>query len=71
MDEALAWFARHGIHFLCGIPHPDGSAFTTDEKLFVARSPGSRATRLATQLGMLLAGGADGGLFIMIGRKVR
>jgi hypothetical protein len=27
-------------------------------------------TRESTQLGMLLAGGSDGGLFIVIGRKL-
>jgi SAM-dependent methyltransferase len=71
MDEVLTWFARYGVEFVCGIPHPDGSEWASNERLFEAHSKGSRFTRLATQLGMLLAGGADGGLFIMIGRKIR
>ena len=71
MDEVLTWFARHGIDFLCGIPHPDGSQSAGDERLFEIHSKGSRLARIATQLSMLLSGGADGGLFIMIGRKVR
>jgi SAM-dependent methyltransferase len=71
MDEVLTWFARHDIDFLGGIPHPDGSQSAGDERLFEIHSKGSRLTRVATQLSMLLSGGADGGLFIMIGRKVR
>ena len=69
MDEVLKWFARHGIEFLSGIPHPDGTAFSSEDKLFECHSLGSRLTRESTQLGMLLAGGTDGGLFIVIGRK--
>jgi SAM-dependent methyltransferase len=69
MDEVLGWFAANGIDFLSGIPHPDGTAFASNESLFAPRSPGSRFGRASTQLGLLLAGGADGGLFIMIGRK--
>jgi len=69
MDEVLGWFAANGIGFLSGIPHPDGTAFASDESLFAPRSPGSPFGRASTQLGLLLAGGADGGLFIMIGRK--
>jgi SAM-dependent methyltransferase/uncharacterized protein YbaR (Trm112 family) len=69
MDEVLGWFARHDIEFLSGIPHPDDTDFTRDDRLFRAHSTGSRLTRAGTQLGMLLEGGADGGLFIMIGRR--
>lgn len=69
MDEVLTWFNRHGVDFVCGVPHLDGSLFTQGEKLFAAHSPGSTASRVMTQLEMLAAGGRDGGLFIMIGRK--
>ena len=69
MDEVLTWFNRHGVDFVCGVPHLDGSLFTQGEKLFAAHSPGSTASRVMTQLEMLAAGGQDGGLFIMIGRK--
>lgn len=70
MDEVLGWFGRHGIEFLNGIPHLDGTEFGNEDKLLKPHSPGSRYTRAVTQSGMLLAGGGDGGLFIMIGRKV-
>lgn len=69
MGEVLTWFDRHGIEFVCGIPHPDGGAWAGNERLFQSLSKGSSLSRMATQLGMLLAGGSDGGLFIMIGRK--
>ena len=57
MDEVLKWFTRHGIEFLSGIPHPDGTAFSSEDKLFECHSLGKRLTRESTQLGMLLAGG--------------
>jgi SAM-dependent methyltransferase len=69
MDEVMGWFVASDVEFVSGIPHPDGSPFAADEALFARRSPGSRFARASTQLGMLLSGGADGGLFIMIGRK--
>jgi SAM-dependent methyltransferase len=69
IDEVLKWFDRYGVNFVTGIPHPDGSAFGEDERLFVPHSPGSPGSRFVTQAGMLLTGGKDGGLFIMIGRK--
>ena len=69
MDEVLEWFAANGIDFVSGIPHLDGTPFGYDEALFAGRTPGSRFARVSTQLGMLLSGGADGGLFVMIGRK--
>jgi SAM-dependent methyltransferase len=67
MDEVLEWFDENDIAFLSGIPHLDETA--SDEALFADKSPGSRFARVGTQLGMLLRGGADGGLFIMIGRR--
>ena len=69
MDEVLGWFSEYGVDFLTGIPHLDGRDFDTNERLFSAHSRGSSITRVTTQAGMLLSGGADGGLFIMIGRK--
>jgi SAM-dependent methyltransferase len=69
MDEVLEWFAANGIDFVSGIPHLDGTPFAYGEALFAPHTPGSRFARVSTQIGMLLSGGADGGLFIMIGRK--
>ncbi|MCB1894133.1 MAG: class I SAM-dependent methyltransferase [Zoogloeaceae bacterium] len=69
MDEVLQWFDRHGVEFVNGIPRLDGRPFAPKAPLFEPQSPGSTIDRVATQLEMLLAGGQDGGLFIMIGRK--
>jgi len=69
MDEVLGWFRKYGIDYVNGIPHLDGSDFSANETLFGVHAPGTPAARMTTQLGMLLSGGADGGLFIMIGRK--
>ena len=69
MDELLRWFERHGVDFVNGIPHVDGSAFGDRERLFDSHATGTVAKRVATQIAMLLSGGQDGGLFIMIGRK--
>jgi SAM-dependent methyltransferase len=69
IDEVLDWFVTTGVEFLSSIPAADGSAFTNDTRLFEPHPRAAAAGRLATQLQMLLAGGRDGGLFIMIGRK--
>lgn len=69
MDEVLGWFSRHGVEFLSGVPHPDGADFEPDDHLFRLQSAGTRLVRMTTQLDMLLEGGRDGGLFIMIGRR--
>lgn len=69
MDEVLGWFAEHAVDFTCGIPAPDGVPFAAADKLFAPHPPGSRLDRFMTQAGMLLGGGKDGGLFVMIGRK--
>jgi hypothetical protein len=69
MGEVLRWFERYGVDFVNGIPHLDGSNFTEHENLFQSRSKSDAANRFLAQAGMLLSGGKDGGLFIMIGRK--
>lgn len=38
---------------------------------FAPHDKGTKAVRFFTELGMLLQGGADGGLFIMIGRNLK
>lgn len=69
MSEVLGWFERYGVDFVNGIPHLDGSHFSASEGLFSKRSAGSKLSRFMTEFNMLASGGADGGLFIMIGRK--
>ncbi len=69
MDEVLGWFERNGVEFVNSIPHVDGSNLTEHERLFEHHPVGQRVARIATQMGMLLSGGKDGGLFILIGKK--
>ena len=69
IDEVLGWFAATGVEFLSSIPPVDGSKFTGITPMFQPQARATASTRAAVQLHMLLTGGQDGGLFIMIGRK--
>jgi SAM-dependent methyltransferase len=69
MDEVLAWFDAAGFEFTACIPTIGDAEFSEDARLFERRSPGRYFDRLSTELEMLLTGGADGGLYVMIGRK--
>jgi SAM-dependent methyltransferase len=69
IDGVMGWFDTGGIDFLSSIPAADGSPFTHSTRLFEPHSRGTMTVRLAAQLQMLLTGGRDGGLFMMIGRK--
>jgi SAM-dependent methyltransferase len=70
MDEVLGWFKRNRVEFLSSIPSIGDTEFDEDEPIFAAHRSGTRLDRLSTEIQMLLSGGADGGLFIMIGRKL-
>jgi SAM-dependent methyltransferase len=70
MDEVLGWFERNGVQFLSSIPSIGDVEFDENEPVFASHSPGTRLDRLSTEIEMLLSGGVDGGLYIMIGRKV-
>ncbi len=69
IDDVLSWFDEAGVEFLSSIPAADGSPFTSATRLFEPHPRASSTARVASQLQMLLTGGRDGGLFIMIGRK--
>jgi SAM-dependent methyltransferase len=69
VDEVLGWFDAAGVEFLSSIPAADGSPFTKATRLFEPHPRGTKAVRAAVQLEMLLTGGRDGGLVVMIGRK--
>lgn len=70
-DEVIDWFEGDGFEFLFSIPKIDSAPFTEHERLFEPHSKGTKMERFVTQLEMLLSGGVDGALFIMIGRKVK
>lgn len=69
MSEVEQWFSRSGIEVLMSIPPAGGEDFTEDTQLFSARAPRSGLEYIVSELEMLLAGGRDGGLYMMIGRK--
>jgi hypothetical protein len=70
-DEVLDWFDKNNFEFLFSIPKIEPGPFQPNEQLFVPHDRGTKFTRLLTQVEMLLGGGVDGALFIMIGRKLR
>jgi len=69
MAEVARWFGRSGVDLLLTIPPVGGEDFTEKTELFRARPRGSRLDFVVSELEMLLAGGKDGGLYMMIGRK--
>jgi SAM-dependent methyltransferase len=69
MTEVEQWFGRSGIELLLTIPPAGGENFTEDTQLFRSRPTRSRLDYLVSELEMLLTGGKDGGLYVMIGRK--
>jgi len=69
MDEVLRWFARDGFDFVSSIPTIGDTEFSDHIALFEPQQPGRYLDRLSTELDLLLSGGVDGGLYIMIGRK--
>jgi SAM-dependent methyltransferase len=69
IDEVLRWFEKTEVDFISCIPTIGDTDFTNDFRLFESHPVGSYLDRLSTQWDMLLSGGADGALFVMIGQK--
>jgi hypothetical protein len=65
----LRWFDNGGFEFVSSIPRTDGAEIGSAHRLFEPHPRGTALDRLAVQIRMLLSGGQDGGLFVMIGRK--
>jgi SAM-dependent methyltransferase len=69
LDEVLVWFERNNIEFINSIPSCD---LNSDDglNLFKKHSKGTFLSRFFSQVSMLFNNlGADGGLFIVIGKK--
>ena len=64
----LGWFDENEVEFLSALPEISGVIDDSGE-LFVPHDRMSKVDRWLTEVDMLLEGGRDGGLFIMIGRK--
>jgi SAM-dependent methyltransferase len=69
IDEVLAWFNSAGFDFISSVPAIGDVEFSEDIRLLEPHPAGRYLDRLSTEMEMLLSGGADGGLYIMIGRK--
>ncbi len=69
MAEVEGWFGKSGFETLMTIPPAGGEDFTEDTRLFAERSRRSTLDYFASELDMLLTGGRDGGLYMVIGRK--
>lgn len=69
VDEVLGWFDAQGFDFCSCVPTLGDTEFTDEARLFEPHPPGRYLDRLSTEIDMLLSGGKDGGLYIMIGRK--
>lgn len=68
-SEVLEWFDSNGFEYMSSIPKIEPGAFTDEEKLFQPHDQGTKFSRWMAEMEMLMSGGADGALFIMIGRK--
>lgn len=69
IDEVLGWFAKDDFDFVSSIPNIGDDDFSEQTALFEPKPAGRYLDRLSTELDLLLSGGVDGGLYIMIGRK--
>ncbi|SRR5216684_3348690 len=69
-SEVVDWFESNGFEYIFSIPKIEPGPFTDEEKLFVPHDKGTKLTRLVAELGMLLTGGQDGALYMMVGRKL-
>ncbi len=71
MSEVLKWFDETGFRFVNSIPkNRFMQPFTAKEKLFAVNPRVDSLTLAAVQGHMILTGNREGGLFIMIGRRM-
>ena len=71
LDEVLEWFKNNNIQYIDSIPSCDFENLNIDENIFVKKNKGDKFSRLYNQFSMIFNRlGSDGGLFIVIGKKV-
>ena len=69
LDEVLEWFKKNNIEFISSIPACDINK-NSSEKIFTKKTTGTFFSRIISQFLMLFSNlGADGGLFVVIGKK--
>lgn len=70
IGSVLRWFEQTGFQFIKSIPKSRPTCdFSENERLFEPEPAGNRFEHFLVELGMLISGGKEGGLFVMIGRK--
>ena len=70
LDNVLEWFNKNDIEFINSIPSCDFETSNTD--LFIKKSKGDTYSRIINQITMIFNNlGSDGGLFIVIGKKIK
>jgi len=69
IGEVMRWYDEAGFDTVFTIPPAGSETFTEDTPLFDRRPPSSPLAYGAAELEMLLTGGQDGGLYMVIGRK--
>ena len=69
IDNVLEWFNENDIEFINSIPSSNFEK--EDDNLFSKKSKGDLYSRVTNQLSMIFNNlGSDGGLFIVIGKKI-
>jgi hypothetical protein len=68
ISEVLRWCDESSVDFLGTLPRTDGASIAA-APLFAPQARRTPARYLALELGLLLRGSHDGGLFILLGRK--
>jgi SAM-dependent methyltransferase len=68
-EIARDWFAAQQFEFLYSSPRIGSKHLSGGEDLRYGRWPGDRSMQLKTELGMMLRGIVNDGLFVMIGRN--
>jgi carbamoyltransferase len=69
IDEVMGWFGENQVDYLACDPAIMGGQ--ANGNLFAPTDPGSKAARVATQLGWLGTIASEGALFVLTGRRAR
>lgn len=71
IGEVIKWFNNNGFEFTYGIPSPKASEhFSADDMIFKKHDQGNWLDHFVIQSRFIISGSREGGLFIIIGRKV-
>ena len=71
IGEVLNWFDKNNIQFISSIPKADFNE-NNFEEIFEKKNKGTFFSRLLNQVLMLFSNlGSDGGLFVVVGKKIK